>query len=147
MKNLILWVSLLFSLEAAGQWVQFCGSELSRIGDTLVLTLQFDITDGFHIQAAGMGEENVMETELHLELPNSVRLEELEFPEPHRILLQGSTDSLQVYSGKAIFKAILISSQQEGVKLIPGQLFYQACDEKKCFYPRTLEFGVKVDLR
>jgi len=116
------------------QFVEFTGATPS---DSATITLTFSIQQGYHIQADQVTENHLIPTQLTLK--NLDNLCGLAFPKPETIWL-GEGRPLQVFSGLVQIEAQFDSEQAVASGCIQGQLYYQTCDQLRCFFPRVLSF-------
>lgn len=141
-----------FYVSLNGQTAGF----VNKVEDTVIvvdeshfqLVIAFEVASGFHIQSSNPENENVIPTRINLQLPNTYKPTAAIFPEAKAKYLEGSEEPLQVLGG---YFEVIIGLERGGQKSslsdphqVPGTLFYQACDDKRCFYPRELDFIVDL---
>lgn len=129
---------------------------VAKVSDTVIsldqatydLRIEFQVIPGFHIQSNDPGNENVIPTSVNLELPPGLELVSVEFPESSHIKLEGSERPLEVLDGRfEVIVALKCTRYYPDASRVNGTLRYQACDDKRCFYPRELRFEVKWPLQ
>lgn len=137
------WILLLFLQEA--HWVQPYSSMVGRRGDELRIDLSIMIEEGYHIQDVNPDDPNLIPTNLALDLPHGWELVSVNFPATEGFTLHGENKAMQVFSGEVLIEVRVDTNGQDlDVFEIKAILQYQACDDKKCYYPRTLEFYIDV---
>lgn len=116
----------------------------ARQGNDASVTVVVRVSDGYHIQAAELTNDLI---------PTTVKMDEFagvnflpaEFPPGKKFRLEGTDDFLDVYGGRFKVRVPLkVESLSPGKYVLNGELGYQACDSKRCFFPRTIRF--RVDL-
>lgn len=108
-----------------------------------VVKLTFEINQGLHIQSNDPEDDSVVPTEISINWPQGIGAYDPIFPPAKEMVLEGSNQLLQVFNG-AMEVAVALNFDDDIVKglyQIPGQIRYQACDNKRCFYPRELTFS------
>lgn len=118
-------------------------------GEQQDITLTFQIKGGYHVQAYQVKEENLIPTVLTFDAPDHVSLGDPVFPEAVEFRMKGEEEPWHVYSDKLeinvpvrIKKAV-----EKGELSINGKLHYQACDNFKCYFPRDLNFIMKLNIQ
>lgn len=106
-----------------------------------LLLLAFEVADAYHIQAHQQVQDQFIPTQILLEGQDQFEIEEIIFPQPYQIELAKKL-KLLVLDGS--FNIVV---QLKSVPCFPqerpsfaGMLSYQACDDRKCFFPRELRF-------
>ncbi len=144
----LLLLFLLISPAALGQstFVSFLPEKSiwQRCGNTVDLELYFEIATGYHIQGHEPNNDNFIPTTLILDPLLSETICQIDFPTPKELLLD-QTGSVKVYSEILTINLQLeVPSTQTWLRSsgLKGELHYQACDARKCFFPRTLDFEI-----
>jgi hypothetical protein len=117
-----------------------------RAAQTMV-TLDFRVAPGFHINSNTPKSEFLIKTALTLDLPTDIVLGKIEYPEGQDMSFPFSPDEkLSVYSGDFSIKLAVhpMASVNPGNYAIHGALRYQACDNAQCFPPKTLPVSIDV---
>ncbi len=113
-------------------------------GQNTTLRMQLIVKDGYHIQAHDISDEYLVPTTLDIE-PEGFVIEK-GFPVGKKLRLEGSEDILDVYDGTIeIAFTLQPAASAQGKSALRAKLRYQACDDKRCFPPRTLEFEIPID--
>lgn len=143
---------LLISLLGVGstgnpKFVSFEKQEVVILQNSSITTvvLPFKIQDGYHIQSDQVGEENLMPTEISFEEDANRKVTSAIFKvESYDELALGSTQ-LKVISNEFRVQVELKTSDLDSGSSLKGKLYYQTCDNKKCYFPRVLDFEVPFD--
>lgn len=132
---------------AEAGYVHFGGiSEVSvQVGDTVHLNLAFEIQDGFHIQSNKVSGDFLIPTKIAL-AGNGLALEEPVFSATHPFVLGDSDETKDVFTGKFFVGVSVFCPDNStiGSHAINGTLYYQACNDFKCFFPRKLKFETVI---
>lgn len=143
-------IALLLTALAAGaqtrHWARVSDEAHSIQGRQGEITLNVTVDDGYHIQAHQPADPALIPTLLTVEWPAGFRGEDPVFPETHPFVLAGSTAVLQVYSETFVVKIPLSLEAKvaPGEYEIPAMLSYQACDDRRCLFPRDLSFALRL---
>jgi len=151
--RLLLFILILLNLYPLKAQVQFfvtINEDLEikvMAGEEQHFLLSFQVKEGFHIQANEVKNENLIPTVLHLNAPDRVLIGEPIYPPPTKFEMEGAEESLLVFGDRLDIKIpIQIPKSNEETYTLEGKLHYQACDERKCFFPRDLPFKVKIKI-
>ncbi len=112
------------------------------------LELELQISDGFHVTACDAGIEGLTPLNVRIEGGGGVRVRaECPAGEPYRgeALPEEEQGRLKVFTGRAAIRLLLERTGDgwSGTPLIV--LTYQACDERACYRPITVELDVALD--
>jgi DsbC/DsbD-like thiol-disulfide interchange protein len=142
-------LSVLALLAAAAVWGQFRGFQAATVapaepllleaGKTAEGSIVVRIRPGYHINSNKPGEEYLIPTKLTW---NTAGLEaEVTYPESELFVSQFSDEALLVYSGEVEFKTKFKASANlpAGLAEVAGTLRYQACTEKACLAPMSVD--------
>jgi hypothetical protein len=71
------------------------------------------------------------------------------YPKPHMEKYRFSPKPLSVFTGdfSILTRFKVAADAPRGMDVIVGKIRYQACNDKACFPPKTLEIGLPVDVR
>lgn len=119
-----------------------------RTKQTMV-SLDFRVASGFHINSNTPTSEFLIPTSLKMDPPTDIVLGKIVYPPGKDLVFPFSPDEkLNVYSGDFTVKLAVhpLNSVVPGKYVMRGTLHYQACDNAQCFPPKTLpvSFDVKV---
>lgn len=145
-KVLALCIISLLSIQSK-QFVDFNKDEvrISKNNEIISVVLPFQIHEPYHIQTEKIVDNNLIPTEIHFETPEGYEILGYEFSKAKREILMLDQLKCEVLSGKL---EITLELKQKTPSTKPlnlkGNLYYQACDDRQCFYPRTLHFNLKL---
>ncbi len=127
------------TLSAQEHFVSFEGSELRPgSGDKAAAELIFVIRQGYHIQSDDPSNPAFIPTKLSWTMiPESVSIERVIFPAPEPFFI--GTEKSDVFSDT--LRVIVEFTGPDKPVISEGELYYQACDKTKCFFPRKLPFS------
>jgi thiol:disulfide interchange protein len=119
-----------------------------RAGSTTELSLRVDVPKGLHAQSDKPRDPSLIPTTLQLQLPSTVSVVETVFPPSTDFTVQGFDKPLAVFEGTFQIKVRLAVSaeQPSGALEIPARFRYQACDEKSCYPPRTINTAWTINV-
>ncbi|HZM70116.1 MAG TPA: DUF255 domain-containing protein [Candidatus Cryosericum sp.] len=119
-----------------------------RPGAAAPVEIQVEIKSGWHINSSKPTLEYLIPTRVTLEDTAGARLESVAYPEGHLVKLQFADDRLSVYEGRALMTARLLVPRETppGPLKVPTRLTYQACSDKACLPPETVEFTVPIQV-
>ncbi len=113
-----------------------------RAGGPARLALKVVLPEGLHTQSNKPRDPNLIPTELTLDAPAGVTVDEIVWPKPTDFRVEGLDDLLAVFEHESIIgvQLALAGSVPNGELKIPGHFHYQACDSKACYAPTTADF-------
>lgn len=109
-----------------------------------VMTLQ--MPPGMHVYAPGV--EGYRPVSFGVEENPALQISEARFPSPEILLLPAIQERVPVYQGTVrITRDVTISPRFRGLELsIPGEFFYQACDDRVCYPPTRVPLRFRLGL-
>jgi hypothetical protein len=118
-------------------------------GKTNVITFNFRVESGFHINSNKPSAEYLIPTTLKLDPPTDLMVGKITYPPGQDMSFAFSpSEKLNVYTGEFSVSASVraLSSVLYGQYEFHGNLRYQACDNAACYPPKNLpvRFAVKV---
>jgi hypothetical protein len=118
-------------------------------GARVRLALVVTIPDGLHMQSDKPRDPSLIGARIWIDPASGVEIHELVFPQPRDLPLEGYAEPLSVFEHEALIgvDVALPQNAPKGDFRIPARFRYQACDDRICFRPRTLEtaWTVRVD--
>ncbi len=116
------------------------------VGEALV-TLQ--ISKGYHVNANPPSFAYLKATELEITPAEGITVEFITYPNPLTKKFAFSDQPLAVYEGETLVKARLKAdkSARKGIHNLSARLRVQACDDKVCYAPGTLDLSVPVNIK
>lgn len=109
------------------------------------ISLSFTILDGYYIQAERGVPENIIPTQIAFEENKWYEITGHEFTSAGKQTIFLDTTAHNVLSDhlKVLVFIRLKQAKFQTTKKLRGELSYQACNTRQCFYPRTLNFEVE----
>lgn len=146
--SLFLFVVLSLFGDQQKQFVSFNDTEvrISEEKEILIITLPFTIDEGYHIQAESETLNNLIATEISFEKNGSFDILYHKFSLTNYETIVLNEFSHRVLSDKVEVTVALKFKENKSKKGIGlnGELYYQACDDQRCFFPRSLAFNVAL---
>jgi thiol:disulfide interchange protein DsbD len=120
----------------------------ARTGEKSVMHIKVAVKEGYHIQSSEPGNEWIIPTTLEIISPEMITTGNPAFPPARKFQLEGTRDYLEVYDGTLDISVPLSISDniKKGSYVLQATLRYQACDNKRCFSPKTLPFPIAVTI-
>ncbi len=124
-----------------------------RGGNRVALALDIALGPKMHVYAPGV--EGYIPVDWQMEASDGLQVFDAEYPEPESLHLPAIGETVPVYEGSMRFLRDVMIGQpdelahlldEDGKLLIKGTLRYQACDDKVCYLPRTLNLEWRFDL-
>jgi len=110
-----------------------------RAGGTARAALQVKLPPQLHVQSNAPRDPALIPTELTFTPPAGVRATEVVFPKATDFKQEGLPEPLAVFEHEFAIGVVFAIAEgtSPGTFEVPGQLRYQACDDKVCFPPQT----------
>jgi thioredoxin:protein disulfide reductase len=114
----------------------------AKAGAPFRVALKVVLPEGLHTQSNKPRDPNLIPTELTIDAPAGVTLQEIVWPKPTDFKVEGLDDLLAVFEHESVIgvQLTLASSVANGPLAVPGHFRYQACDSKACYAPTTADF-------
>ena len=117
-----------------------------RRGNVIKVTLPFTISEGYHIQDASNTLDNVLPTKISFKDKADYQIREYTYSQIDydTVVLDKLSHKVMSNELKVTVTIDLKGGVSMGQTTLKGELFYQACDHMRCFFPRTLTFNVPL---
>ncbi|WP_441000463.1 cytochrome c biogenesis protein CcdA [Fodinibius sp. SL11] len=117
-------------------------------GDTVAAAVVMNIEERWHVNAHEPTLDYLIGTELNINDQTGLTVSEIQYPKSERFSFAFAEEPLDVYHGNApIFVTLKASSELEpGTYTLNGSLRVQACDDKSCLPPSTIDISIPVDV-
>ena len=146
--SLFLFIALSLFGDQQKHFVSFIDAEVLIVKekDILKVTLPFTIEEEYHIQAASEVLDNLIATEISFEQNGSFEIESFEFSLTNYDTVVLNEFTHRVLSDRVEVTVTLRLKGKNAKKNneLKGELYYQACDDQRCFFPRNLAFIVDL---
>ncbi|MCM8569525.1 hypothetical protein NE848_09045 [Gramella jeungdoensis] len=145
--SLLLFALVFFISASQDEFVYFEEeeTEVKTSQSDYEISLSFKILDGYYIQAESGVPENIIPTQVSFRRNTSYEVTGYEFSSMGEQTIFLDTTAHNVLSDR--FEIMVYIKIKEGklkqVNKLAGELYYQACNTRQCFYPRTLNFEVE----
>ena len=115
-------------------------------GEALV---RLQIKDGYHVNANPASFSYLIPTQLELTPAEGVAVEFITYPDPLTRKFSFSEKPLAVYEGETTLKARLKADKasKPGTHNLSAKLRVQACDDKVCYAPGSIDLVVPVNIK
>jgi thiol:disulfide interchange protein DsbD len=115
-------------------------------GDALV---RLQIANGYHVNANPPSFSYLKATELELTPADGITVEFITYPDPLVRKFSFSEKPLAIYEGETLVKARVKAdkSASPGKHNLSAKLRVQACDDKVCYAPGTIDLKVPVSIK
>jgi len=118
--------------------------KISTNKEYVTVALPFEILKAYHIQTEKVVDNNLIPTKIHFDDPDGFKILDYKFSKVQRDNLVLDQLKCEVLSGRLEITLELEKKSSTNKSLdLKGYLYYQACDDRRCFYPRSLHFNVK----
>jgi Thiol:disulfide interchange protein DsbD, N-terminal len=116
-----------------------------KAGEDLSIPLKIAIRPGYHINSNTPAEDYLIPTRLTWRNAG-LKLKSVEYPKAESVQYEFSEKPLSVYSGTITLRSVLAvpAPIPPGLKDLTAKLRYQACNEKACLPPVTVDVTVPV---
>ncbi|CAN5314512.1 hypothetical protein BH23BAC1_BH23BAC1_50430 [soil metagenome] len=117
-------------------------------GEEKNLLISFLIKPGYHIQANRVKDENLIPSVLSIDISEKLTLSDPIFPSAVEFRMSGVEEPLLVYNDvlKIYIPVKVAKTEEKGEIFVKGKLHYQACDASSCYFPRDLNFQMKINI-
>jgi hypothetical protein len=117
-------------------------------GATADFSLKAELQPGFHVNSNMPGDDYLIPIKLTWN-KDPLEAEQVTYPKPQQEKLSFSPNPISVYTGSfeigTRFKAP--ATAMPGMAFMNGKLRYQACNNKECLPPRTVDVRVTLDIQ
>lgn len=152
MKSSTFWALLLapaFLLGQSSNALSIAPPEkiVAKIGAETAVKLKLDLREGYHCNSNKPSDEYLIPLKLTWN-PGALESPEVSYPQPRMEKYAFSDKPLSVYTGsfELVTKAKVSASAMPGQVIATGKLRYQACTDRMCLTPKTIEVSVPIDL-
>ena len=116
-------------------------------GATLEVPLKVTVRPGYHINSNKPAEDYLIPTVVNWEA-DQVTLQGVTYPKAESVRYEFAEKPLLVYSGTVtiVSRLNVSSSATAGPATLNGKLRYQACTDKMCLAPRTLDVSLPIKI-
>lgn len=151
--NLALLFSTLIFINSFAQTGQVLiedpGLTIIEAGKSGIVQLVAVVKNGLHIMSDHPGKDNFIPTSLTVTGTDDVQVLQIRYPESDSIQLEGTWEYFNVFHDRVLFTVLVQVKQGSPKKIyvLEAELFYQACDAVKCYYPRSIKIPVRISVK
>lgn len=118
-------------------------------GESGVALVRLQIKNGYHVNANPPSQSYLKPTEIELKPAEGISVEFITYPDPLVKKFAFSETPLKVYEGETDLKVHLKADKRAstGKHNLSAQLRVQACDDKVCYAPGTMDVTVPVNVK
>jgi len=115
--------------------------------DILTVKMSVQVKPGFHVNSNAPEDEYLIP--LKLTWTGPLQAEQVVFPKPERMTSSFSTKPLVVFTGtfEIATRFKVPATATDGPNMETGKLRYQACNDKECLRPQTVDVNLSLDIR
>ena len=122
---------------------------VAKRGTTQTAEFVISVKNGYHVNSNTPSDEYLIPLKFTFPTDGPVKVEGVEYPKPTLEKLEFSPTPVSVFQGEFRTKAKIKApaNAPAGVIQVTGKLKYQACNDRMCLPPRTLDVKVPVEIR
>jgi DsbC/DsbD-like thiol-disulfide interchange protein len=119
----------------------------AKAGSTVEVKLALQLRQGYHVNSDKPPDPYLIPLRLTWE-SGPFTSTQVAYPKPDLHKVEFSAAPLPVYSGKfeLVTRLKIAANAQPGLVNVPGKLRYQACDDRMCLPPRTVDLVLPVSI-
>lgn len=119
----------------------------AKAGSTVETKLSVQLRAGYHCNSNTPSEDYLIPLKLTWN-PGPLEQAQVVYPTPHNEKYAFSEKPLSVYTGdfEIATKFKVAASANTGTAFITGKLRYQACNDRMCLPPKTIDVSMPVDI-
>ena len=117
-------------------------------GEILKIAVQASMTKPWHIHADKVGDEFLVPTSLSVEPQEGLEVLETVYPKSRSGKFDYSETAIDVFDGDFLVGALLkfAPGLSPGPRKLKVKFRYQACDDRGCLPPKTIELPAEVEV-
>lgn len=121
-------------------------ARVTRNGE-LVQKISVQVKPGFHVNSNAPDDPYLIP--LKLTWTGPLQVTDVSFPKPERIKTPFAEKPLVVFTGTfdIVTKFKVPANAPDGPNVAAGKLRYQACNDRECFRPQTIDVNLSLDIR
>jgi thiol:disulfide interchange protein DsbD len=117
-------------------------------GSTAVAKVRLQLKPGYHVNSSKPADDYLIPMKLTW-AADPLKAEDVEYPKPTMEKYPFSEKPLSVYSGDfdVVTKFKVPANAPAGPALATGKLRYQACNDRMCLPPKTIEVPLTIEIQ
>lgn len=118
-------------------------------GQSNEAVVKINTQSGYHINANPASFEYLKATDLDLKNTDELTVGYVYYPNPQVKKFSFSEQELRVYEGETQLKVLLNAEKAapKGARTMPAKLNVQACDDKACYPPGSIDVSIPVTIK
>ncbi|MHC4217219.1 MAG: protein-disulfide reductase DsbD family protein [Planctomycetota bacterium] len=123
-------------------------ADAAHAGSTVRAAIQFSLPGKYHVQSNQPTDEYLIPTVLTVTPPSGFTVIEVVYPQPVLFEVLGFDELLPVFDQTFVIGLALEidADVRPGTHVINGALGYQACDDKQCLMPTTMNLSADLEV-
>jgi hypothetical protein len=119
----------------------------AKIGSTTQVKVSLELRTGYHCNSNKPADDYLIPLKLTW-APGPLESPEVTYPAPQMEKYSFSPTPLSVYTGnfELITKFKVSASAVPGPAIVTAKLRYQACNDRMCLTPKTIDVSVPIDI-
>ena len=153
MRSINFWALALLAFSSAfAQTAVLTVEQPARLtikkSEPVTAKLQLQLRQGYHVNSNTPSDEYMIPLKLTWE-PGPLEVREVVFPKPHLEKSEFAEKPLSVFTGEfeIMTKLAAKPTAQSGLGILNGKLRYQACNDKMCLPPKTIEVKQTYEIK
>ena len=144
---LLLWPSLAQNNSAVVTVAPLAKARVKR-GEQFTETVKVAVKPGFHVNSNAPDDEYLIPLKLTW-ARGPLQAEDVIYPKPERIKSAFSAKPVLVFTGNfdIVTKFKVAANSESGPNMAAGKLRYQACNDRECLRPQTVDVNLSLDVR
>jgi thiol:disulfide interchange protein DsbD len=121
---------------------------VAKRGQVLTADFVIEVKNGYHVNSNSPSDEYLIPLRFSWN-EDVLKVQDVVYPKPQMEKFPFSEKPLSVFQGnfKAQAKFKIDAAAPRGLSHLNGKLRYQACNDRMCLPPRTLELKVPLEIR
>jgi len=120
---------------------------VAKAGATIEVKLPLQLRDGYHVNSNMPPDPYLVPLRLTWD-SGPLTVAGIDYPKPSFLKVDFFAGPLPVFSGRfdLLTRFKVASSLQPGLVNVPGKLRYQACNDRMCLPPKTIDITLPVSV-
>ena len=120
---------------------------VAKAGTTIEVKLPLQLREGYHVNSNTPPDPYLIGLRLTWE-PGPFTAADVVYPKPSPLKVEFFPAPLPVFSGRfeLLTRFKVAASAQAGLVNVPGKLRYQACNDRLCLPPKTIDITLPVSV-
>jgi hypothetical protein len=120
---------------------------VAKAGGIVEVKLPLQLREGYHVNSNMPPDSYLIPLRLTWDA-GAITASEVVYPKPSVLKVEFFSGPLPVFSGRfeLLTRFKVAASAQPGLVNVPGKLRYQACNERMCLPPKTIDITLPVSV-